>query len=136
MERDISRRKTGTLDDSGIIPQKEKKMKSETNSANSGAGFLIRNGRTKEECYLRSVGYDPVKGILVKDEFGQRLVPKKGRKWKCVESRQEIRPKSTTTAIWTRDETQAMYFGSRAEAQKLIDKWLVLRLANPTIVQG
>ena len=135
MERDISRQESGTLDDSGIIPQKEKKMKSKTNSANSGAGFLIRNGRTKEEVYLMSVGKDKAKDRM---EFGsdQEPILRKGRKWKCVESIEEIMPKSTTTAIWTRDETQAMYFGSRVEAQKLIDKWLVLRLANPTIVEG
>ena len=109
-------------------------MQNEINSANTGAGFLIRNGRTGEECYLVDVGKD-IPRDLEAEAFGDSA-PKRGRKWKCVESREKIAPKSTTTSIWTQDETLAMYFGSRAEAQDLIKNWHVLQMAGAYVVQA
>ena len=111
-------------------------MKNEINSANQGTGYLIRNGRTKEECYLQSIGKDPARNPVYDYLTGREVSMPKKRKWKCVESREEIGPRTTITSRWTADETKAMYFGSRAEAEKTILKWKVLQMAKAFVVQG
>ena len=111
-------------------------MNNEINSANQGTGYLIRNGRTKEECYLQSIGKDPARNPVYDFLTGREIPKKRNRKWKCVESREEIGPKTTATSRWTADETKAMYFGSRAEAEELIQKWKVLKMARAYVVQG
>lgn len=102
-------------------------------SANDGAGYLIRNGRTKEECYLKDVRTERGRDLISEYTFqlpGSR--PPKRRKKK----EEEETPEACAVATWTTDETQAMYFDTMRDAQKLIEKWSVLRMAKPTIVRG
>lgn len=102
-------------------------------SANRGAGYLIRNGGTKEEVYLKSVQREMVREILSEYEFH---LPK-GRPPRKKPGRKPAEPKEDSpTATWTADETQAMYFSSLRDAEKMIEKWPILRKAQATIVKG
>ena len=105
-------------------------------SANAGAGFLIRNGRTKEEAYLKSIRKER-KTSWMESPVGQQEVPdsKKARRRGEIEPEDEA-PQLCAVATWTMDEEQAMYFGSRAEAEKMIQKWPVLQHARAEVIQG
>ena len=87
------------------------------------AEYLIKHTGMQEEYYLKDVTKERLKDP-------EPVHSHKGRKWKCVESREEITPRGENVATWTQDETQAQYFGSRKEAEKLIKKWPVLRFAS------
>lgn len=101
--------------------------------------YLIRNGAVKEECYLKDVSKGKPKAMLDEFEFGRtpnEQSRKKGQKWEwsCVRDHSEETPKGFVTATWTKDETQALYFPTRAAAEKLIKKYSVLR--NAVIVEA
>ena len=98
--------------------------------AESSPEYVIINGALEgEQYYLKSVSKDKVKDLLLENGFGSEKI-RKGRKWKSVESLDEEKPRGQTTATWTKDPEEAMYFQSRKEAEKLISKWHILRHAG------
>lgn len=101
-------------------------------SANDGAGYLIRNGRTKEEVYLKSVSRERMREIMAEYEFH---LPKGRKPRKKKQKPEEGTQEYGATATWTEDETAAMHFETMREAQQLIDKWSILRMAGATIVK-
>lgn len=101
-----------------------------------GHEYLIKNGRTKEECYLKSIATEKSRDVLLEYKYGQNLGNKKKRSRKREWIREEEKPQGQTVATWTEDETQAMYFGSMIEAQRVIDRWRVLQWARATIVSA
>lgn len=103
-------------------------------SANSGAGYLIRNGRTKEEVYLKDIRNERYRDPMAETEFhldGSRPM----RRRKKAET-EKAAPENCAVATWTPDETQAMYFPTLREAEKTIERWHELRMARATIVRG
>ena len=101
-----------------------------------GHEYLIKNGRTKEECYLKSIGTEKIRDVLLEYAYGQSLGEKKTKSRKREWIREEEKPKGQSVATWTEDETQAMYFGSVIEAQRVIDRWPVLKMAKATIISA
>lgn len=126
-------RRENRLERNGFMNNYSEKDGGGQGSANQGAGYLIRNGRTAEECYLKSVMKDRVRDPLLEAGFDWKKTKRRKRR---PEKKQEELPDTCATAIWTMDETQALYFGSRAEAQELIDGWNVLKLARAVVIQG
>ena len=104
-------------------------------SANSGAGYLIKNGRTREEVYLKEIRTERVRNIAMENEFHLEGSGK-ARRRKRKEEQEKKAPDSCAVATWTKDETQEMYFPTLREAEKTIERWHVLRMARPTIVRG
>lgn len=102
-------------------------------SANGGAGWLIRNGRVREEYYLKSIRNEKVRDIVAENEFH---LPKGRPPRKRGREKPRAPEEACLTAIWTQDETQAMYFPTMREAQKMIEKFSILRMARATIVRG
>ena len=100
-----------------------------------GGEFLIRNGQTKEECYLKSIRNEKSRDLLLDYAYGQNMgnLPKKSRKGA---KKEDTTSRGEAVATWTEDETQAMYFRSRIEAQRVIDRWRVLQWAKATIVSA
>ena len=101
--------------------------------------YLIRNGAVKEECYLQDVNVEERRRVITEYEYGRTpcLATRKRRRkweWSCIDSHEDIPPKGVITAVWTPDESKARYFQSRKAAQKLIEKWAVLR--NAEIVEA
>lgn len=111
-------------------------MDNYTGKSENGQEWLIRNGRTKEECYLRMIRKER-KSSWAEDPVGSLQIQKK----KKASRRSEVLPEETApglcaVATWTMDETQAMYFRSEAEALALIEQWPVLKKAKARPVQG
>lgn len=79
-------------------------------------------------------GKDPgcAAGIRIRAEPGRKKTKSRKREW----IREEEKPKGQSVATWTEDETQAMYFGSVIEAQRVIDRWPVLKMAKATIISA
>lgn len=96
------------------------------------AEFIIKNGAIKEDYYLKSVTMDHPRN---QDPAVWGTPKGRGRKWKRESDAERQRPKGDVTATWTTDETKAMYFRSRKEAQGMIDKWSRV-LRNAMIVEG
>lgn len=86
------------------------------------AEYLIKHTGMQEEYYLKEVRRERSKDL-------QPIVHKRGRKWKCVKSEDEITPRGESIATWTPDETMAQYFRSRKEAENMIIRNPVLRFA-------
>ena len=102
-------------------------------SANGGAGFLIRNGRMTEEYYLKDIRTERGRDLNIEYEFH---LPGTCRPLKRKKKEEKEAPETCAVATWTKDESEAMYFETMRDAQKLIEKWHVIRMARPTIVRG
>lgn len=85
------------------------------------AEYLIKHSQIDEEYYLKDVK---------RERSNEPMFKARGRKWKNVESRDEINPRGASTATWTKDETLARYFQSRKEAERMIKEYPVLRFAK------
>lgn len=103
--------------------------------ASQGTGWLIRNGRTAEECYLKDIRKERYRDPLFEIEYGTPA-RERGRKRKHAEERQEDMPEPCAVATWTMDETQAIYYASAAEARKVIASWPLLQKARAKVIQA
>lgn len=63
-----------------------------------GCEYLIKNGRTKEECYLKSIGTEKVRDPLFEYEYGQNFGTRK-KKGKKQKKQEEERPRGAAVAI-------------------------------------
>ena len=126
-------RRETRLERNGFMNNYSEKAAEGQGSANQGAGYLIRNGRTQEECYLKCILKDRNRDIVLEEGFDWK---KKRTRKRRPEKKPEELSEICATAVWMTDETQATYFSSRAEAQKLIDQWHVLQMARAVVIQG
>ena len=126
-------RRATRLERNGFMNNYSEKAAEGQGSANQGAGYLIQNGRTQEECYLKCILKDRNRDIVLEEGFDWKK--KKARKRRPEKKPEEL-SEICATAVWMTDETQATYFSSRAEAQKLIDQWHVLQMARAVVIQG
>ena len=126
-------RRETRLERYGFMNNYSEKAAEGQGSANQGAGYLIRNGRTAEECYLKCILKDRNRDIVLEEGFDWK---KKRTRKRRPEKKPEELSEICATAVWMTDETQATYFSSRAEAQKLIDQWHVLQMARAVVIQG
>ena len=102
-------------------------------SANNGAGFLIRNGRTKEEVYLKSIRKERSRDLQMEYEF--HMPNGNAPRRKKRKEKEEIQA-MCAVSTWTADETQAMYFDTRKDAERMIESWDLLKHAHAEIIQG
>ena len=126
-------RRATRFERNGFMNNYSEKAAEGQGSANQGAGYLIRNGRTQEECYLKAIQKDRNRDPLLEEGFDWKK--KKTRKRRPEKAPEEL-PDTCITAIWTMDETQAKYFSSAAEAQQLIDRTKILQRAHARVIQG
>lgn len=87
------------------------------------AEYVIRHTEMQDDYFLKEVKKERSKDL-------QPVHSKRGRKGKCVESTEEITPRGESIATWTKDLTQAKYYGSRKDAETTIRRWPVLRFAE------
>ena len=128
-------RRATRLERNGFMNNYSEKAAEGQGSANQGAGYLIRNGRTQEECYLKCILKDRNRDIVLEEGFDWKK--KRTRKRRPEKKPEEL------SEIFRANAKKSQYVKSSLirrihieEAQELIDGWNVLKLARAVVIQG